>query len=143
MEDLIITIKRNIKNRSYRSEEAVRSQICYPILQELGWKMHSTDQVVPEYKINKLRVDLALCHSPKKPGVFIEVKALGTLNKRSAQGEEQIFDYAARKGGVPMIILTDGNEWHFYNTHGEGDYDERQVKSFKLGDDLLNSCIGP
>ena len=145
MENLINTIKtikQNINKGSYRSEEAVRVQVCNLILQELGWDTGSPDQVALEYNIDNLRVDIALCHLPGRPVVFIEVKASG---KCSARGEEQIFDYAARKGGVPMIILTDGNEWHFYNTHGSGDpelgYESRKVKNIQLTKDDSDDCV--
>lgn len=138
MEKLIQTIQQNIIKGSYRTEEAVRAQICYPILRELGWDAYSPAQVVPEYGIDRLRVDIALCHPPEKPAVFIEVKAPG---KCSTQGEDQIFGYAAGRGGVPMIILTDGDEWHFYNSYGRGDYESRKVKSFQLRKDKPDDCV--
>ena len=141
MDSLINTIRQYFDTGSYDSEEAVRAQICYPILRELGWDTHSPVHVVPEYKVDnykKKRVDVALCHSPKEPVIFIEVKALGNC---SAQGEEQIFDYAARKGGIPMIILTDGDEWLFYNSYGAGGYESRKVKNIQLTKDDSNDCI--
>ena len=139
MKNVIEDIKQHLKKDSYSNEEAVRSQICYRILQELGWKTSSPVQVVPEYSINNLRVDIALCSSPNKPVIFIEVKAPGQC---SEQGVDQIFDYAARKGGVPMIILSDGNEWRFYNTHGTGiGYEARKVRSFKLTEDSSDECV--
>ena len=44
----------------------------------------------------------------------------------------QLFEYAFHKG-VPLVILTDGQEWHFYLPAEEGDYQER--RAYKL--DLL------
>ena len=138
MEKLIQTIQQKIIKGSYRTEEAVKTQICLPILRELGWKVDLPEHLVYEYGIDRLRVDIALCHPPEKPAVFIEVKA---PDKCSTQGEDQIFGYAAGRGGVPMIILTDGDEWHFYNSYGIGDYKSRKVKSFLLRKDKPDDCV--
>jgi len=78
-------------------------------------------------------VDFALCHPPGKPLVFIEVKPLG----QSDTGERQLFEYAFHKG-VPMAILTDGHEWHFFLPAEQGDYGERRV--YKL--DIVERDIG-
>ena len=94
MEELVGTIKQYIGAGSYDNEEAVRAQICYPILQALGWDMQSPVHVVPEYKVHNLKVDIALRRSVEEPMVFIEVKAPG---KCSLQGQDQVFDYAARQ----------------------------------------------
>ncbi len=125
MENLINKIKQYFDTGAYNSEELVRSHICYPILRELGWDTESPVHLIPEYNIRSLRVDIALCHSPREPVIFMEVKAPG---KCSPQGQEQVFEYAARQGGIPMIIFTDGDEWHFYNSYGAGTYDSKKVK---------------
>lgn len=65
--------------------------------------------------------------------VFIEVKPVG----QSFAGERQLFEYAFHKG-VPMAILTDGSEWHFFLPAEQGDYWERRV--YKL--DLVKRDIG-
>ena len=111
-------------------------QICNPVLRALGWDVDDPFKVMPEYKVGNLRVDIALNTSHKRePVIFIEVKAVG---KCSASGEEQLFHYAANQGGVPLIIFTDGNEWHFYNTHGSGSYESRKVVRFRL--ENANDC---
>ena len=138
MENLINTIKQYFDTGSYDSEQAVRSQICEPILQELGWDMRSPVHVVHEYKVDNLKVDIALCHSPREPVIFIEAKAPG---KCSPQGQNQVFKYAAEQGGIPMIIFTDGNEWHFYNSYGAGGYESRKVKNILLTKDDSNDCV--
>ena len=138
MDKLINTIRQYFDTGSYDSEEAVRTQICYPILHELGWDTRSPVHVVPEYKVDNLKVDIALCHSPREPVIFIEVKAPG---KCSPQGQNQAFKYAAGQGGIPMIIFTDGNEWHFYNSYGTGGYESRKVKNIRLTKDNSNDCV--
>lgn len=136
MENLINEIKQLFGAGAYDSEESVRSHICYRILRELGWP-ESPLHLVSEHKVRSLRVDIALCHSPKEPVVFIEIKAPG---KCSPQGQEQVFEYAARQGGIPMIIFTDGDEWHFYFVYGTGNYDSKKVKTIRLTKDDTDKC---
>ena len=40
-----------------------------------------------------------------------------------------------------MIIFSDGDEWHFYNSYGSGPYDSRKVKSIRLTKDSTDECI--
>ena len=40
-----------------------------------------------------------------------------------------------------MIIFTDGDEWHFYNSYGTGTYDSKKVKSIQLTKDNIDECI--
>ena len=138
MESLINKIKQYFDTGAYDSEELVRSHICYPVLRELDWDTESPVHLIPEYNVRNLRVDIALCHSPREPVIFIEIKAPG---KCSPQGQEQVFEYAARQGGIPMIIFTDGDEWHFYNSYGTGTYDSKRVKSIRLTKDNLVECM--
>lgn len=138
MENLIDKIKQYFDTGAYDSEELVRSHICYPVLRELDWDTESPVHLIPEYNVRNLRVDIALCHSPKEPVIFIEIKAPG---KCSPQGQEQVFEYAARQGGIPMIIFTDGDEWHFYNSYGTGTYDSKKVKSIRLTKENTDKCI--
>ncbi|MDD9972431.1 MAG: type I restriction enzyme HsdR N-terminal domain-containing protein [Candidatus Poribacteria bacterium] len=138
MENLINKIKQYFDTGAYDSEELVRSHICYPVLRELDWDTESPVHLIPEYNVRNLRVDIALCHSPKEPVIFMEIKAPG---KCSPQGQEQVFEYAARQGGIPMIIFTDGDEWHFYNSYGTGTYDSKKVKSIQLTKDNIDECM--
>ena len=138
METRINKIKQYFDTSAFDSEESVRTHICYPVLRELGWDVESPVHLIPEYKVSNLRVDIALCRSPGKPVVFIEVKAPG---KCSPKGQKQVFEYAAGEGGIPMIIFTDGDEWHFYNSYGSGPYDSRKVKSLWLTKDNTDECI--
>jgi hypothetical protein len=39
-----------------------------------GWDTWDTNVVWPEYQTGEGRADFALCHTPSKPSVFIEVK---------------------------------------------------------------------
>jgi predicted type IV restriction endonuclease len=91
------------------SEAAVSQGILLPALHELGWPVFDTSVVVPQYSVEGRRVDFALCHPPNRPAVFVEVKKTGF----SEGADRQLFEYAFHIG-VPMAILTDGQEWSFY-----------------------------
>jgi hypothetical protein len=92
------------------------------LLQALGWPTYDTQVVCPEYSLSGRRVDYALCHPSNKPVAFIEVKQIG----QSDGAERQLFEYAFHEG-VPLAILTDGQEWNFFLPAEQGDYAERRV----------------
>jgi hypothetical protein len=73
-----------------------------------------------------------LFHTDNRPSVFVEVKKIGL----SDTTDRQLFEYAFHVG-VPMAILTDGQEWSFYLPGEQGRYDERRV--YKL--DLLERDV--
>ncbi len=79
LKNLLETIKEYYHQGAYRKEEAIRSQICYPLLEKLGWNPVSPLQMVPEFPVENLRVDIALSTNSNifKPGIFIEVKTPG------------------------------------------------------------------
>jgi predicted type IV restriction endonuclease len=109
------------------SEAAVSQGILLPALQELGWPVFDTSVVAPEYSIEGRRVDYALCHPSNRPAIFIEVKKPGF----SEGADRQLFEYAFHIG-VPMAVLTDGQEWSFYLPAEQGRYDERRVYKLDL-----------
>ena len=89
----------------------------------------------PEYTIEGRRVDYALCRSNGQPVVFLEVKRVGIAES----GERQLFEYAFHRG-VPLAVLTDGQEWNFYLPAGEGDYQDRRVYKLDLLERDLSEC---
>ena len=97
------------------------------LLHALGWPRYNTQIIVPEYSVEGGRVDFALCHPRLKPLAFIEVKQVGQIEG----AERQLFQYAVHRG-VPIVILTDGREWHFFQPGGQGDYRERRVCKLNL-----------
>jgi len=133
LKDHIKEIREGIKAGLFTNEASVSQGIVLRLLHALSWPTYDTQIVFPEYPLTGRRVDFALCHPPGKPLVFIEVKPLG----QSDTGERQLFEYAFHKG-VPMAILTDGHEWHFFLPAEQGDYGERRV--YKL--DIVERDIG-
>ena len=126
----ISQIQNNIRRGRFVNEAAVSQGIVMRLLHALSWSIYDTDIVAPEFTVEGKRVDFALCHpTTHKPLVFIEVKRVG----QSAGAEKQLFEYAFVLG-VPLAILTDGQEWHIFLPGEQGHYQERRV--YKL--DLLN-----
>ena len=80
-----------------------------------------------EFTLENRRVDFALCHPRTKPAVFIEVKQPG----KSEGADRQLFEYAFHLG-IPLAVLTDGREWHFYLPAAQGKYQERRVYKLDL-----------
>jgi hypothetical protein len=126
-------VRERLRRGEYTSEAAVSQGILLPTLHKLGWPVFDTSIVIPEFSLEGRRVDFALCHPASKPSVFVEVKKVGL----SDGADRQLFEYAFHSG-VPMAILTDGQEWSFYLPGEQGRYDERRV--YKL--DLLERDIG-
>ncbi len=115
-------VRAGIKAGRYGNEAAVSQGIVLRLLQALGWPTYETQVVCPEFSLSGRRVDYALCHPANKPVAFIEVKQIG----QSDGAERQLFEYAFHVG-VPLAILTDGQEWNFFLPAEQGDYTERRV----------------
>ncbi len=134
--DHIAQIRENLKLGQFINEASVSQGIVLRILQALGWPIFDSRIVSPEYALEGRRVDYALCHPPKKPMVFIEVKQVG----QSEGADRQLFEYAFHIG-VPMAVLTDGQEWHFYLPGEQGQYQERRVYKLDLLERSIEECI--
>lgn len=120
-------VRRGLEAGRFPNEASVSQGVVLRLLNALDWPTYDVDVVAPEYSLEGRRVDYALCHPPSKPLVFVEVKQVG----QSEGNERQLFEYAFHKG-VPLAILTDGQEWHFFLPGEQGDYGERRVYKLDL-----------
>ncbi len=120
-------IRESIKAGRYPTEAAVCNGIVLRVLHALSWPTFDIQVVSPQYPVDGGRVDFALCHPAGKPVAFIEVKQVG----QGVGAEPQLFQYAYHRG-IPMAILTDGQEWHFFLPGEQGDYGERRVYKLDL-----------
>lgn len=127
LSDHLKKVQNGLRQGSFTSEASVSQGILLPALNELGWPVFDTSVVVPEFSVESRRVDYALCHPKNKPAIFIEVKNVGL----SDGADRQLFEYAFHLG-VPMAILTDGQEWSFYLPGEQGRYHERRVYKIDL-----------
>jgi hypothetical protein len=128
-------IREGVRAGRYGNEAAVSQGIVLCVLQALDWPIYDTQVVCPEYSLAGRRVDFALCHPANKPAAFIEVKQIG----QSDGAERQLFEYAFHQG-VPLAVLTDGQEWNFFLPAEQGDYSERRVYKLDLLERDLQEC---
>jgi hypothetical protein len=129
-------IRIGIKAGRFANEASVSQGIVLRILNALAWPTYDTRIVCPEYALSGRRVDFALCHPPGKPIAFVEVKQIG----QSDGAERQLFEYAFHEG-VPMAILTDGQEWNFFLPGEQGDYGERRVYKLDIVEREIGECV--
>lgn len=136
LEQHIEEIRAGIKAGRFANEASVSQGIMLRILHALSWPTYDTQIVCPEYSLEGRRVDYALCHPPGKPIAFIEVKQIG----QSQGAERQLFEYAFHVG-VPLAILTDGQEWNFFLPGEQGDYGERRVYKLDIVERDIAECV--
>ena len=135
LEETISQVQEKLRRGLFPDEAAVCQGAILPILQELGWPVFDTTVVHPQYPVETRKIDYALCRANGQLVVFIEVKRVGV----AASGERQLFEYAFHRG-VPLAVLTDGQEWNFYLPAGEGDYQDRRVYKLDLLERDLSEC---
>ncbi len=136
LEETIAQVQEKLRKGQFPSEATVSNGAVLPILYALDWPVFGTSVVSPEYTVEGRRVDYALCRSSGQPVVFLEVKRVGIVGS----GERQLFEYAFHRG-VPLAVLTDGQEWNFYLPAGEGDYQDRRVYKLDLLERDLSECL--
>jgi len=136
LDEHIQEIRAAIQAGQFSNEAAVSQGIVLRLLGALSWPCWDTQVVAPQYSLENLRVDFALCHPPERPIALIEVKQLG---KQTDDSERQLFQYAFH-AGVPLAILTDGQEWHFFLPAEQGDYGERRVYKLDLLEREVDEC---
>jgi len=128
--DFQTTIKEivnSIKQREFLNEAEVTNGIVMRILNELHWNVYDTKRVKPQLGIEGKKIDMALCYPDNKPTIIIEVKALG----KAVNADEQVLTYSF-KLGIPVAVLTDGQEWHFYLPAERGTLTERRFYKLDL-----------
>ncbi len=128
LKEHVDAIRNGLREGLFTNEAQVSHGIVGRLLDALDWPRYNTKIVTPEYSVQGTRVDFALCHPQSKPAIFIEVKKVGQIDEK---GERQLFEYAFHEG-VPVAVLTDGKEWHFFYPSGQGNYNERRVCKLDL-----------
>lgn len=129
-------VRSALRAGSYRNEAAVSQGVVLRLLAALGWPTFDTQVVCPEFSLSGRRVDYALCHPANKAAAFVEVKQIGQADG----AERQLFEYAFHQG-VPLAILTDGQEWNFFLPGEQGDYSERRVYKLDILERELAECV--
>jgi hypothetical protein len=133
--DVVKEVQSWLKTGPFVNEASVTQGAVLPILRALGWPIFDAQIVCPEYTVERSRVDFALCQQPRRPKVFIEVKQVEKIEG----ADRQLFEYAFHVG-VPMAILTTGQEWHFYLPAEQGTYQDRRVYRLDLLEQAAEEC---
>jgi hypothetical protein len=126
------------KIRKYRDrnlgEQNTKATLIEPVLEALGWNVRDPDDVYREYRPTSrdAPVDYSLTIL-RKPRLFVEAKGLGeTLSDR--KWIAQILGYAT-VAGVEWCVLTDGDEYRFYNATAPLDAEEKLFCRVRLTED--------
>jgi predicted type IV restriction endonuclease len=114
-------------------EQNTKASLIEPILEALGWDIRDPDEVHREFKPTAQDKPVDYCLSLlRKPRLLVEAKGLGeTLADR--KWIRQILGYAT-VAGVEWCVLTDGNEYRFYNASVPLDADEKLFFQIKLNE---------
>ncbi len=139
MNEKLTTLFNRIKAdiNLFTVNEAQTSQgIVLPILNNLGWEVFDTSEVVPEYSVGGRRVDFALkIQSTNK--VFLEIKK---TSENLDNHQEQLVYYAFQQG-VKLAILTNGITWQFYLPLEEGSWEQRRFFTIDLMEQSIEDAV--
>lgn len=136
----LVSAKANRFRQNGLNEQNTKASLIEPILEALGWEIRDPDEVHREFrpKGKDSPVDYAL-KLIRKPRLFLEAKGLGeTLADRRWIG--QVLGYAV-VAGVEWCVLTDGNEYRFYNAIAAVDADDKMFYRIKLTETPLEECV--
>jgi len=122
-------------------EQNTKAALIEPVLEGLGWDIRDWDEVHREFR-SKARdkpVDYALkCLGT--PRLFIEAKALGQdLGDR--KWIAQVLGYAT-VAGVEWCVLTDGDEYRFYNAAAPVDAEEKLFRRMRISESKEDEAVG-
>ena len=121
-------------------EQNTKATLVEPILEALGWDIRDWDEVHREYKTKTVDkpVDYAL-KILRTPRLFLEAKGLGQdLSDR--KWVAQVLGYAT-VAGVVWCVLTDGDEWRFYNSTAAVDAEEKLFRRVRLSEGNLDDAV--
>ncbi len=139
LQDVVQGIKGRIDRFKDRplGEQNTKASLIEPIIEALGWDIRDPDEVHREFKPTSRDkpVDYAL-KILRKPRLFIEAKGLGE-SLADRKWIVQILSYAT-VAGVEWCVLTDGNEYRFYNATAPVDAEEKLFCSVRLTDSAEN-----
>jgi hypothetical protein len=119
-------------------EQNTKATLIEPILEALGWDIRDWDEVHREFRSKKgdSPVDYAL-KIMRTPRLFLEAKGLGEdLSDR--KWVSQVLGYAT-VAGVEWCVLTDGEEWRFYNSTAAVDAEEKLFRRVRISEGDLNA----
>lgn len=114
-------------------EQNTKASLIEPILESLGWDIRDPDEVHREFKptTRDSPVDYAL-KLLRKPRLFVEAKGLGE-DLADRKWIAQVLGYAI-VAGVEWCVLSDGDEFRFYNAIVPLDAEEKLFCKLRLSE---------
>ena len=130
-EDIKDVVKglRSDQSISALDEVSLRQTVIIRLLAALGWNQYDSNEVKPEYRVERRRPDYSLRINGENK-IFIEVKR---PSKDLHEYQEQLITYTAIHG-VPLAVLTNGVDWWFYLPLQEGGWEHRRFCQLNLSD---------
>lgn len=142
LRDLLQTLLPRIaKDRDRRiGEENTKTTLIEPVLEALGWNIREWEEVHKEFraKPGDNPVDYAV-KTFGKPRLFIEAKGLGE-NLSDRKWVSQVLAYATT-AGVVWCVLTDGDEYRFYNSTAPVDAEEKEFCKVRLSQANVDEVV--
>ena len=131
LQRIIEKLRKTIEaHRRYlaKNETRTRQVLIDPLLRKLGWDVSNPNIVQLEYRMKQRRPDYALM-SKGKPLAVVEAKRLG-----SDLGDDQIIQALAYAvaGGIPYMIVTDGDKWEMYEVFKQTELEEKLLMKLEL-----------
>ncbi len=136
--DVVSKIRR-FQDRTL-GEQNTKASLIEPILEALGWDIRDPDEVHREFRPTPkdCPVDYAL-KLLRKPRLFVEAKGLGE-SLADRKWITQVLGYAV-VAGVEWCVLSDGDEYRFYNATAAVDADEKLFCRIRLSEDQTDIAV--
>lgn len=137
LEDEIMRVRGLIDKVRDRSdslnEQDTKAAFIEPVLAALGWDVRDLDDVSQQYRYKPQDnpVDYAL-FMMRTPCLFVEAKAL-RKNLADHKWVTQTLAYA-NAAGVEWCVLTNGEEYHLYNSHAKVDAEGKLFRRISISD---------
>lgn len=126
---------QQIKDRNERiGEQGTKAALINPLLAALGWDIEDVFEVRMEYKPKPRDnpVDYALFWGASSPPLFVEAKALDKA-VNDDKWIKQTVTYASL-AGVEWCVLTNGDEYRFYNALARAHVQEKLFRTVRISD---------
>jgi predicted type IV restriction endonuclease len=122
-------------------EQSTKASLIEPVLEALGWDIRDPDEVQHEFKRTSKAnpVDYALCIL-REPRLLVEAKGLGE-SLADEKWVHQVLSYAT-VAGVGWCILTNGDEYRFYNVTAPVGAEEKLFCTIRLSASQENEVAG-
>lgn len=142
LQEVIQSVSAKVKRFGDRrlGEQNTKASLIEPVLEALGWDIRDPDEVHREFRPTgkDSPVDYAL-KLVRRPRLFLEAKGLGeTLADR--RWIAQVLGYAT-VAGVEWCVLTDGDEYRFYNATAPIDAEEKMLCRIRLSECAAEASV--